>query len=376
MNGLTPWEGSPRGRSLTARPLGVPPFVIWLIVAIVLLLMSVPRLGAQDPLSAARALYASAAYDEALKTLQQLSASDDGLPPTSIREAEEYRFLCLLALNRSTEARESIGAVVTADPLYKLDEDNTSPRVVTAFRGVRRELLPDIVHSIYNVGKAAYDKKDFKSAEPQFRKVMALAADPDMEGRAADLQTLAKGFLDLAVAGLSGENGTAAPAGAAAPTNTAANATPASGAPTSSAPGGGANGTATAANGSAGTNTGAAPGGAGAPAAPAPIIATQARAGAITPPVTLKQAMPGLPTDLARFGALRAGELEVLIDETGKVQQARFVKGIHPVYDGLVLTASRNWRYEPAKADGVPVKFRKTIRVSIAESARDQQQQP
>lgn len=369
MNGLTPWEGSPRGRSLTARPLGVPPFVIWLIVAVVLLLMSVPRLGAQDPLAAARSLYASAAYDEALKTLQQLSSSDNGLPPTSFREAEEYRFLCLLALNRSNEARESIGAVVTADPLYKLDEDNTSPRVVTAFRGVRRELLPDIVHSIYNVGKAAYDKKDFKAAEPQFRKVVALAVDPDMEGRAADLQALAKGFLDLAVAANNGENGGAPAAGngggtaGPSPAGTNANGTPTNGAAPNGA---GTPGTATVA-----ANT-AAPG--GAPAAPKPIMATQARAGAITPPVTLKQALPGLPTDLARFGALRSGELELLIDETGKVQQARFVKGIHPVYDGLVLTAAKGWRYEPAKADGVPVKFRKTIRVSIAESAREQQQ--
>lgn len=370
MNGLTPWEGSPRGRSLTARPL-VPPFVIWLIVAIVLLLMSVPRLGAQDPLAAARSLYASAAYDEALKTLQQLSSSDNGLPPTSFREAEEYRFLCLLALNRSNEARESIGAVVTADPLYKLDEDNTSPRVVTAFRGVRRELLPDIVHSIYNVGKAAYDKKDFKAAEPQFRKVVALAVDPDMDGRASDLQALAKGFLDLVVAANNGENGgTAGPS----PVGTNANGAPTNGAapngaaPSSAVPNGaGTPGTATVA-----ANT-AAPG--GAPTAPKPIMATQARAGAITPPVTLKQALPGLPTDLARFGALRSGELELLIDETGKVQQARFVKGIHPVYDGLVLTAAKGWRYEPAKADGVPVKFRKTIRVSIAESAREQQQQ-
>jgi TonB family protein len=95
----------------------------------------------------------------------------------------------------------------------------------------------------------------------------------------------------------------------------------------------------------------------------------------ISPPITLKQPLPAVPTDLARFGPLRSGEIEILIDETGKVEQAHFVKSIHPVYDGLVLAASKAWRYEPAKADGVPVKFRKTIRVAIAEPARNQQNQ-
>ena len=65
MQGSTQWERS--HRSLAVRPLGVPPAVIWLCAGAVLMLMSVPRLGAQDPLASARSLYASAAYDEALK---------------------------------------------------------------------------------------------------------------------------------------------------------------------------------------------------------------------------------------------------------------------------------------------------------------------
>jgi TonB family protein len=366
MNGPAPWEDSPR--SLNIRAIGLSPFVIWLLVAIALLLMSVPRLGAQDSLATARSLYASAAYDEALKMLQQL-ASSDGLPPGSIREAEEYRFLCLLALGRTNEARESIGAVVTADPLYKLDENNTSPRVLTAFQTVRRELLPDILTRIYNVGKAAYDKKDFAAAEPQFRKVVALAGDPDLQGKGSDLGTLAKGFLDLAVSSTSGaaapapaNAGGGSPAGAStttAPTTNAANTiVPVSGA---AAPGG--------------SPAGGAGAGAGAARPAAAPAASVSRGGLISPPITLKQPLPAVPPDLARFGPLRSGEIEILIDETGKVEQARFVKSIHPVYDGLVLAASKQWRYEPAKADGVPVKFRKTIRVAIAEPTRNQQQQ-
>ncbi len=144
---------------ITSQSGGAParhaPAVIWLCAGAVLMLMSVPRLGAQDPLASARSLYASAAYDEALKTLTELSAEGGGrIAGASFREVEEYRFLCLLALGRNSEAKESISAVVTADPLYKLDENTTSPRVLNAFRAVRREVLPDILTNIYNAGKS------------------------------------------------------------------------------------------------------------------------------------------------------------------------------------------------------------------------------
>jgi tetratricopeptide (TPR) repeat protein len=345
------WERS--RRSLAVRPVSVPPFVIWLLVAFAVMLLSMPRMHAQDPLATARSLYASAAYDEALKTLQQLSSSDTPLTGSNIREVEEYRFLCLLALGRNSEAKESITAVVTADPLYKLDENTTSPRVMNAFRSVRREVLPDVLSNIYNAAKGMYDQKNFAGAEPQFRKVLALVGDPDLQGKGADLQTLAKGFLDLAVAALK-------PAESAAPTAVAAGGT---------TPGAGA------VNPAGGTSPAAAPAG-GTAVVPkrTEIVATQAKAGEIVPPRVLKQALPNVPSDLSRFGQLRPGELELLIDETGKVQEARFVRPIHPVYDSLVIAATRSWRYEPARADGIPVKFRKNIRVTIAEGAREQQQ--
>src|SRR5262249_38624352 len=150
----------------------------------------------------------------------------DSAPPSAIREIEQYRFLCLLALGRNTEAKESITAVVTADPLFKLDPDSTSPRVVDAFRNVRREVLPDVTNAIYNVGKSGFDRKDYKVAEVQLRKVIALGGDPDMPaGKVDDLVRLSKGFLDLTITGLKGPEPT--PAGAAqAPVSTnAANTT-------------------------------------------------------------------------------------------------------------------------------------------------------
>jgi hypothetical protein len=354
MQGSTQSERSHRSQA-AVRPLGVPLAVIWLCVGAVLMLMSVPRLGAQDPLASARSLYASAAYDEALKTIQELSSEGGGrIAGASYREVEEYRFLCLLALGRNSEAKESISAVVTADPLYKLDENTTSPRVLNAFRAVRREVLPDILQNIYNAGKSMYDNKDYKGAEPQFRKVIGLAGDPDLGGKGQDMATLAKGFLDLAVSA----NATAATA-APAPVPAAPAATNAGG----TAPAGGS----------------AAPAGAAAPgpnaAAAYPnrtIVANQPKAGEITPPRLMKRTIPNVPSDLSRFGQLRPGEMEILIDETGKVAEAKFTKPIHPVYDSLVVAATRSWRYDPARADGVPVKFRINLKVTISDANRNQ----
>ena len=99
------------------------------------------RDGRENPLTAARDLYASARYDEALAVL-------NGLPSDAVasdrKSIEQYRSLCLLALGRGTEAESAIAAVVTADPLFMPGEADASPRVRAAFSEVRQRLLPQI----------------------------------------------------------------------------------------------------------------------------------------------------------------------------------------------------------------------------------------
>lgn len=283
------------------------PMALWVLMLATLLLMSVPRLaGAQDLLANARTLYQSAAYDEALNTLTQLAAKKDALSPTDLREVEEYKFLCLLALGRKDEARVSMGIVVKSDPLYTLDAGATPPRVVTAFTEVRRELLPQIATQLYNESKAAYDKKETAEARAGFEQLMQMLADPDMQGKLTDLGTLAKGFLDLS----------------------------------------------------------AAPTPAPAPAAPAPVE-TPVKASVVKPPVAIIQKVPPIPSNLLRMTQLKAGILEVQIDEAGKVSAARFVSPIHPVYDGMVVNAAKGWKYEPATADGKAIAYKKTIRIAV-----------
>jgi len=306
----------PTRQMSTTRALALPapaslhPMVLWALMLATLLLMSIPRLaGAQDLLASARTQYQAAAYDEALTTLQQLAANKASLSATDARDVEEYRFLCLLALGRKDEARTAMGIVVKSDPLYTLDAGSTPPRVVTAFTEVRRELLPQIATQLYAESKAAFDKKETADARAGFEQLMQMLADPDMQGKLADLGTLAKGFLDLSA--------------------------------------------------TASTPVAAAPAQAAAPVDPV------AKASVVVPPVAILQNVPPIPSSLLRMTQLKAGVLELMIDETGKVEAAKFLSPIHPVYDGMVTNAAKGWKYKPATADGKPIKYRKTIRIAV-----------
>jgi hypothetical protein len=295
---MKPIRHLPRTRAQALPGTSLHPLALWALMLATLLLMSVPRLaGAQDLLANARTQYQSAAYDEALNTLTQLAAKKDTLSPTDLRELEEYKFLCLLALGRKDEARVS---------MYTLDAGATPPRVVTAFTEVRRELLPQIATQLYNESKAAYDKKETAEARAGFEQLMQMLADPDMQGKLTDLGTLAKGFLDLS----------ATPAPAAAP-------------------------------------------------APASQPVVQVKAAVVKQPVVVVQNVPPIPSNLLRMTQLKAGVLEIQIDDTGKVTDARFVSPIHPVYDGMVLNAAKGWKYQPATADGKAIAYKKTIRIAV-----------
>src|SRR6476661_8297206 len=148
------------------------------------------RDGRENPLSAARDLYASARYDEALAVLNGLQPTNDG-GGSDRKSIEQYRSLCLLALGRGTEAESAIAAVVTADPMFVPGEADASPRVRLAFSEVRQRLLPQIATTRYAAAKAAYDRKEYSSAEAQFRSLLTLLDDPQMGGRLPDLRTLA-----------------------------------------------------------------------------------------------------------------------------------------------------------------------------------------
>jgi TonB family protein len=275
----------------------------------------------KDPIGAARDLYASARYDEALAVLNDIHAPDNGAN-LDRKSIEQYRSLCLLALGRGSEAESAIAAVVTADPTYQPNENDASPRVRAAFTDVRRKLLPDLASSRYTEAKSAFDKKLFAVAAEKFRGVIALIDDPDMGGRQTDLRTLAAGFLDLAVAA------TAPP--------------PEAPKPVAPAP---------------------AP-----PAAPPQLDPNKVFTmydKEVQAPAILRQEMPRI-TPAMTGQASDHGVLEVVINQQGRVEQATVRQSVHPMYDSLLLTSVREWRYQPATLHGDPVKYRKLIQINVS----------
>ena len=277
------------------------------------------RDGRENPLTAARDLYASARYDEALAVL-------NGLPSDAVasdrKSIEQYRSLCLLALGRGSEAESAIAAVVTADPMFVPGEADASPRVRLAFSEVRQRLLPQIASTRYAAAKAAYDRKEYSSAETQFKNLLMLLDDPQMGGKLADLRTLTSGFIDLSAA-------------AAAPPPEPKKAEAPLAAPTPTAP-----------------------------ATPREPHVWSADEAGVTLPVVLRQDVPRVPSTISSQARER-GLLEVVIDEQGRVVNLALRLPIHPMYDPQLLAAAKEWRYRPATVDGTPVKFRKMIQVTV-----------
>jgi len=170
-----------------------------LLATIALLAVSTAAVARSDEsLARAKDLYRSAAYDEALAVLDQITIETSAAARV---EASEYRLYCLIALERKTDARAAIESMVNADPFYQLAADQASPRVRTMFKDIRQSLLPGLVQREYASAKASFDQQDPESAG-QFERVLRLLDDPLVTPTPAfaDLRTVATGFRDLSKA--------------------------------------------------------------------------------------------------------------------------------------------------------------------------------
>ncbi len=310
-------------------------------IALAAALLSAPAASAQDGLAAARNLYASAEYEEALVAFERLA------PDAAARAAVEidrYRVLCLIALGRGPEADKVIEAIVANDPFYQPNAGDAAPRVQAAFSAVRQRMLPSVARSLYVDAKAAYDRKAYSEAVLALEKTVKVIDDIDAASRAdlSDLRVLAAGFLDLSKASSAPPPVPAAPAAAAPAGDATAGAAPA---------------------GAASPGTGAAP--AEKTEAP-PVSAPGVPVPQSTSLVVLKQDLPPLPYSLVSSGRGEyRGIIEVDINETGAVTNARMVQAVHAFYDPLILRASREWKYEAPRVFGKPIPSRKRVEIVL-----------
>jgi hypothetical protein len=295
----------------------------WFAVVGFLLGMA-PALHAQS-LVTARELYASAEYNDALTMLDSLAVREQSVEDR--RAIELYRTLCLLAVGRRADADRAIETLVATDPLYRPAGDDIPPRMRSAFADTRKRLLPTILQQKYMEAKAAFDKDDYQGAAQGFKQVLDGLSDPDMAAAASqsplsDLKTLAVGFHELSVK-------------AAAPP-------PAPVAPEPVAP---------------------------AAATPQPARVYGMGDAGVVPPITIMQRVPPFRGKVTAAGS---GILEIIIDEAGAVESARMRVPLNGAYDKLVLNAAKGWQYQPAAINGVPVRFRKMVQVSLVPSSASQ----
>jgi tetratricopeptide (TPR) repeat protein len=228
--------------------------------------------------------------------------------------AEQYRALCLLALGRTADAEAAVRALVTAEPEFVVSDEEMPPRFVALFASVRRALLPALVRGLFADARELFQADAYDRALTAFEKVLRLSSSPEaneLDGM-SDLRLLASGFIDLA-----------RPRAAARP--------------------------------------GPAPISAAAPARP-PATATS--------PVATRQTIPPWPNEAGRAIFAQTGIVRLQINSRGQVTAAEMVRGLHPLYDRLVLAAAQEWEYTPATLNGVPVDSESVLEIRITPQDR------
>src|SRR5215203_5768708 len=119
--------------------------------------------GAAD-LDLARSRYEEAAYEDALKILDDVEAST-----TSERvQVEQYRALCHIALGHTEQAERAVNALVDADPTYLPPTTIASPKVLAIVVETRRRHIPEVARRLLDSGRAAFAEKNMVLAGEQF----------------------------------------------------------------------------------------------------------------------------------------------------------------------------------------------------------------
>ena len=272
--------------------------------------------AADATLAAARDLYVSASYDDALTMLGVLTSNSRSLEEQ--QSIDLYRTLCLFGLGRAADADRVIEGMLMRQPLYRASSEELAPRVQTAFQTARKRILPGVIQKGYAEAKNAFDRQDYVTASAGFAEVLKSLGDPDITTAAAapplaDLRTLAASFRDLSVK---------------------LTPPPAPPAPKVEAP---------------------------------PVRQVRSVYSAddrdVVAPVALQQRVPKYPANVTRP---MSGVIEFVVDETGAVQSPMMLVSIDSSYDSTVVNAAKKWTYKPAMVDGKSVKYIKRLTISVS----------
>ncbi len=331
-------------------------------LAVVLLLLAAPAWAgaAQDSIAAARDLYTTADYREALAMLTRLRPA--ATASADIRAIDQYRAFALFALGQAVEAERVVEGIASIDPTWTLPAGEAPPRIEALFAQARERALPAVLRQRLAAARALYSEKRYDAAAEAFTGLLVLLDDATLARAAgADLPSmsaLATGFRDLSLA--ADEQARAAADRQSPPASTPlAAATPPDGVPASPPAAPGATDPAAApAPAPSGTSDTAAP---AAPAEPAGAASAD-----VVPPVAIAQAIPPATEITVPVGAAQTILLDILIDETGHVERAEVRRSVNRIYEAQLVAATRGWRYTPATQGGRPVKYQRTLEVTLS----------
>ena len=295
---------------------------------ILLTALPAPVFAQQDVIARVKDYYANASYEEALQTLRSASPS---APTVGVSDAAAYQVFCLVALGREQEATDAIAAIVRVDPLYHPTETDVSPRIRNFFENVRKPLLPGIVRQLYAGAKDRLERKEASEAKKDLDRVIALldemkaSEDQDL----ADLRTLALGFRDLSVIAAAREAAPPPPPVVAAPVVQ--------------------------------------------PVVPPPApkeaaVYSPTDAGVAMPVVVSRSLPPWRAVSAVEKMQTFRGQLELMIDENGKVLSTKMLKGLRPDYDPVLMKSAMTWTFRPATKDGQPVRYRYVMDMQLGGS--------
>jgi tetratricopeptide (TPR) repeat protein len=282
-------------------------------------------------LAEARGLYESAQYEQALDALDTLDPTQTANLPDR-QAVRRYKALCLIALDRTHDAEQTVEDMVREEPRAAFGND-VPPRMHELVFAARKKLAPAIAREGYERGRDLYQRGQYADARRELTAAIAILDDPALglavDPAIKDLRLLADGFLKLSTASAPGTASTARAAGSS-PAGTQAGAAPSSPAQTDAA---------------------------GAVEADATYV----------PPKALFQPVPAFNmASMQTTMSPRDGEIEVDVGIDGRVTSARMRVPLTPVFDMLLMQTARNdWRYQPATRQGIAVPSKVRVKVVL-----------
>jgi len=224
------------------------------------------------------------------------------LDANEVVEGHKYRAFSLVALERNDEAMAEFGALLEADPGHTLDAALVSPKIVEVFEQARTKLSA----SLFERGKTAYFDGRYDEAFETLQKLMKL--DPS--------STLGAEYLQLARERIDIEKQTADLE----------------------------------------------------PAAPPEVDPDRIYnvGGDVTEPVVTSQEPPRYPQWDMRNGTEGEVILRLTVGRGGAVENSEIVRSVNARMDAEAQRATRNWRYQPARLAGQPVRCYKVVAIRFA----------